>query len=242
MGGRGSYSVTGGSSKEKIQLLGATIGFHAKNIGGSPESRKDIVTLVENAGFVGAYGTDSIGMQSMGAYLSAISKLEREYGALSAVPTTIMGADGRGFYAAAGHSDKSAVLMLNRSSMANAAAHARSQKKAEADGFKMPTDGKLTSLANYTVKHEYGHLLQNALYQKAKTNGYSGTEGQFAASVYKEIKKTAQKKYGATDSSLSRYGHNNSMEAFAESFANLNSGSPNAFGKALGEYLSNNKL
>lgn len=241
MGGRGSYSVTNGSKKQQIQLLGASSGFHAKNIGGSPESRSDVVTLVKNAGFVGAYGTDSIGTQSMGTYLSAISKLEREYGALNAVPTTIVGADGN-FYAAAGHSDKGATLMLNRSSMANAAAHARSQKKEEADGFKMPTDGKLTSLANYTVKHEYGHLLQNALYQKAKTNGYSGTEGQFAASVYKEIKNTALKKYGATSSSLSRYGQNNSKEAFAESFANLNSGSPNAFGKALGEYLSNNKL
>lgn len=178
----------------------------------------------------------------MGAYLSAISNLEREYGALNAVPTEIMGADGRGFYAAAGHSDKAAVLILNRGHMANAAAHARSQKKDEADGFKMPTDGKLTSLANYTVKHEYGHLLQNALYQKAKANGYSGTEGQFAASAYNEIERTARKKYGATSGSLSRYGHTNSKEAFAESFANLNSGSPNAFGKALGEYLSNNKL
>lgn len=132
--------------------------------------------------------------------------------------------------------------MLNRGSMANAAVHARSQRKEEADGFKMPTDGKLTSLANYTVKHEYGHLLQNALYQRAKANGYSGTEGQFAAYVYKKIESTARKKYGATSSSLSRYGKTNSMEAFAESFANLNSGSPNAFGKALGEYLSNNRL
>lgn len=49
-------------------------------------------------------------------------------------------------------------------------------------------------------------------------------------------------KYGATSKSLSEYGKSNHYEAFAESFANLNSGSPNAFGKAMGDYLKKNKL
>lgn len=69
MGGRGSYSTTNGGSKQRIRLLGASSGVHARNVGGSPESRSDIVTLVKNAGFIGAAGTDQIGTQSMGAYL-----------------------------------------------------------------------------------------------------------------------------------------------------------------------------
>lgn len=242
MGGRGSYSVSSGKRKMHIRLLGHDSSCHPKNAGGNPDSRSGVEELAKMAGFAATAGTDEIGTQSMGAYTSAIGKLERKYGALKAVPTTLAGADGTGFYAAAGGSDKGAVLMLNRKAMANAAKHAKAQGKEEADGFKMPTDGKLTSRANYTVTHEYGHLLQNALYQKAKKNGYTGTRSQHAKKAYKSIQRTAFMKYGATIKSLSRYGRTNEFEAFAESFANLNSGSPNAFGKAMGDYLKKNKL
>ncbi|WP_148362926.1 hypothetical protein [Olsenella massiliensis] len=118
------------------------------------------------AGFKDVVGTDAIGTQSMGAYLSAIAKMEKEYEALKATPTVLAGADGEGFYAAAGSIGDGAVMLLNRSYMGNAAKHARSQRDEESSGFKMPTNGRITSQAAYTVKHEYGHLLQNALYQE----------------------------------------------------------------------------
>ena len=234
--------MSSGKGREKIKLMGASTDVKARNVGGSPDSRRDVSDMASLAGFKGTAGTDGIGTVSMGAYTSAIAKLEREYGALKAIPTVLAGADGSGFYAAAAGSARGAVLMLHRKSMANAAKHAKAQKREEADGFKMPTDGKLTSRAGYTVRHEYGHLLQNALYQKARKNGYTGTAAQHAAFVYRRIEATAREKYKATSESLSKYGHSNAKEAFAESFANLNSGAPNAFGKALGDYLKNNKL
>lgn len=234
--------MTSGKRKMRIKLLGASTSPGLKNLGGQPDKRSGIQELARMAGFAATAGTDAIGTQSMGLYASAIGKLERKYGALKAVPTTLAGADGRDFYAAAGAFGGGAVLALNRRSMSNAAKHAKAQKREEAKGFKMRTDGKLTSQANYTVTHEYGHLLQNALYQKAKKNGYTGTSKEHAKKVYKILERTAFMKYGATSKSLSEYGKSNHYEAFAESFANLNSGSPNAFGKAMGDYLKKNKL
>lgn len=147
--------MSSGKGREKIKLMGASTDVRARNVGGSPDSRRDVSDMASLAGFKGTAGTDGIGTVSMGAYTSAIAKLEREYGALKAIPTVLAGADGAGFYAAAAGSASGAVLMLNRKSMANAAKHAKAQKSEEADGFKMPTDGKLTSLAGYTVRHEY---------------------------------------------------------------------------------------
>lgn len=242
MGGRGSYSMSNGRTRAKIKLLGASSGVRAHNVGGPRDVRKDVSELAKMAGFAGALGTDSIGKQSMSSYMTAIGRLEKEYGALKAVPTTVAGADGKGFHAAAATGPGGATLILNRASMGNAARHARETARESAAGFKMPTNGKLTSNARYTVTHEYGHLLQNALYQKARKSGYNRSQRQFAAKAYRDISRTAAKKYGATGKSLSKYGKTNAFEAFAESFASLHSGAPTAYGKAMADYLRKNKL
>lgn len=234
----------GAGGKESFKLLGTSTTAHPRNVGGSPDSRADIATLGDNAGFVGVLGTDAIGTQSLGLYIQAVGNLERRYGALNAIPTTLAGADfaDSRVLAAAGGSSSGAVLLLGRSAMGNAAKAARAQKHMEDAKWSMPTDGRLTSRAKATVTHEYGHLLQNALYQKAVKGGYTGTRQQHAAEVYRTVKNTAKKKYKASSGSLSRYGRSNAFEAFAESFASLNGGNPTAFGKALGDYLKTNKL
>lgn len=235
--------MTGGAhSGEQVRMMGRSSDVHARNVGGAPDSRDGVVTLMSRVGFTEVNGTDAIGTQSMSAYAQQLGRLEREYGAIGAVPTVLVGADGSGFYAAAGSVGDGAVLMLNRQSAGNAARMAKAHAAEEQSGFKMPTDGRLTSQAGYTVTHEYGHLLQNALYQRAKANGYNGTEEQFRAGAKRAITRKAVGTYGGRDSQLSRYGHYNTAEFFAEAFANSQLGRPNAFGKAMNDYLRDHKL
>lgn len=161
----------GAHEGEKVRMMGRSSDVHARNVGGAPDSRDGVATLMSQVGFTEVNGTDAIGTQSMSAYAQQLNKLEREFGTINAVPTVLVGADGSGFYAAAGGIANGAVLMLNRQSAGNAARMAKAHAAEERSGFKMPTNGRLTSQAGYTVTHEYGHLLQNALYQRAKANG-----------------------------------------------------------------------
>lgn len=225
-----------------VKLMGKTIDVKMSNIGGSPDSRDDVVTLVKNAGFAKSLGTDEIGTQSMGVYMRKIGELESEYGALKAIPTVLAGADGQGFYAAAGGTESGAVMILHRGAMGNAAKHAKAKAGNVADGWSMPTNGKLTANATYTVAHEYGHLLQNALYQNAVKSGYTGSDKQYQKKVFKEIDTIAVSKYKGSGSQMSRYGHYNAAEFFAESFAGLNSGGSNAYTKAIHDWLKDNQL
>ena len=126
--------------------------------------------------------------------------------------------------------------------MANAATLARNQRREEATFFSMPTDGRLTSYAGYTVAHEYGHLVQNALYQRAISRGASVSADTFSEIAKKEINSIAMKKYSSKGVAISTYGTYNSYEFFAESFANAHLGAPNAIGLAMRDYLRDNKL
>lgn len=243
MGGRGTFSMTFGDKPERVKLLGKDTNAHPKNMGGPVDSRESVRTLARNVGFVDVIGTDEIMTQSMGAYTKKIGELERKYGALKAVPTTLAGADGSGFMAAAGsYGGNGAVMVLNRSSMKNAAKQARTQSGLEKSGHSMRSDGKLTSRANYTVTHEYGHLVQNALYQKAVMGGYNGTRQKFESDAKRQIEDIAIKKYKSKASHMSDYGRSNAAEFFAEAFAGANSGKPNSYGKAMLDYLKQNKL
>ena len=105
-------------------------------------------------------------------------------------------------------------------------------------GWHAATDGKITNQNGYTVRHEYGHMLSNALAVKNKMSTSSFTD-----KAKSEITHIARTKFGAKTGSLpSEYGDKDSFEFFAESFASLNSGNPNAYGKAMGEWLKKNKL
>ncbi|OFK24216.1 DUF4417 domain-containing protein [Olsenella sp. HMSC062G07] len=243
IGGRGSYSATAGAMKERVKLLGADTNAHLSNIGGAPDSRRDVIEIARNAGFSGVYGTDEIKTQSMSSYMQQVHSLEQKYGALHAVPTQLLGADGKGFYAAASSAGNGqAVLVLHRRNASNVVALAHAHEREENSGFKMPTDGRLTSRANYTITHEYGHLVQNALYTQAVRNGYTGSERKFAGTAKREIEEIAIGRYGGSGSMMSGYGHYNAHEFFAESFAYSQLGAPNAYGRAMNDYLGTHRI
>lgn len=189
MGGRGNYSYSTKNSiirNAGISLHGGNPAFTITSILENQDQRKDVNDISSLAGFTGgSYGTDAIDTQSMSAYMLHLNRLEKEYGALGAVPTSIHGATGRGFLAAAGGDGKgNAVLFLHVGNMKNAAHRAKGKITSQRTRHHMPADGKLTSRAGYTVTHEYGHLVQHALYQKAVKNGYTGAEKAFRLRAY----------------------------------------------------------
>ena len=92
--------------------------------------------------------------------------------------------------------------------------------------------------AAYSITHEYGHMLSNAL--AAKTGM---TADGFSLKAYREISTIAMDKYGAKKgTSPSRYGSTSSAEFFAEAFASAHGGSPNAYGLAMLDWLKTNRL
>ena len=103
----------------------------------------------------------------------------------------------------------------------------------------------ITSQNDTTPKHCNARIWTScsaSLYQKAVKNGYIGTEKAFRRRAYRDIASSAVRKYGATGKDLSNYGKQNAAEFFAESFANANLGAPNAFGRAMQDYLKKNPL
>ena len=236
-----SKSYVKKAGKIKLDGKGGFGGFGFGTYNSSPENRHDVLELASRAGFSSVTGTENIGDESMGAYLTRLSRLDREYGAIDFNKTKIQGVSSRSRTKAA-VSEHGDTLYLNDKALGSAAKAARVTKNSVKTKWNMPTSGKITDNANYTVVHEYGHILEGALYKKAVKEGYKGTSGQFEMAVYRKISSQAQKKYGATNKSLSRYGHTNPAEFFAESFANLHSGAPNGFGLALQDYLKNNSL
>lgn len=58
--------MSSGKGREKIKLMGASTDVKARNVGGSPDSRRDVSDMASLAGFKGTAGTDGIGTVSMG--------------------------------------------------------------------------------------------------------------------------------------------------------------------------------
>lgn len=226
-----------------ISLFGKDTRAHITHLYTTPDSRDDVIDMALYTGFVeGSFGTDVIGTQSMSAYMLQLQKLEKEYGAIHAIPTKVYAATGN-FSAAAGSAGNgNAILLLNPRYMSNAAVLAKNKRKAEASFQSMPTNGRLTSYAGYTVTHEYGHLVQNALYERAISRGVSISEDAFSARARREIVSIAMKRYSSSGIAMSNYGRSNSYEFFAEAFANAHLGAPNAIGLAMRDYLRDNKL
>ena len=211
-------------------------GFEGGNdilsVGGNPDPRDDINNMFREIGFRDVEGMSGTDTAVLGAYGIALNRLEREYGALSILgDIPVLGANTASTIAAVRYDrngGKANALILSRNLMGNISKLVSSQRGMEESGFKMPTDGSLLSDARYTVTHEYGHLLHSALTQKT-----GKTEYQLA----REFKEFAERRYNATNEDVSRYGHTNSAEFFAESFANANSGNPNRIGRAMREWL-----
>ena len=120
------------------------------------------------------------------------------------------------------------------------------------------------NLPIYTVTHEYGHIFENKVIRsrvdmdvfekayKAKMLEKNGAkkamdflkkeEAKQAKTIWQEITQIA--KEGNPDflvsKNISEYGKTNYFEAFAETFANSQCGSPNELGKAMNIWLERN--
>ena len=245
MGGRGKVSVTGGTIHIGSLQGGAN---DIKNVGGDTDPRNDIHVMFEDElGFSDVRGMEGSPTAVLGAQGIQLNNLERQYGAIGEFDgqMEVLGMDSASAIAAVRSNALTGepnALLLNRGDFKDIKSRVAAERAAEASGWSMPTDGSTTALARYTVTHEYGHIMEAALYKRAKANNPGLTEGRHAASVARDIIKIAQERYGATGEHLSRYGAYNSYEFFAECFANANSGKPNPLGRAMNDYLAENKL
>ena len=231
MGGRGSYSMTGRERTGKMN-----------NVGGASDRRPDVQQAFREIGFNDVKGTNGIETSVLGAYAITLNQLEREYGAIGASdnPEFVTG-NGKNVKAAVFYYDDNPsdqILAIDSDAMGTIRANVNLHREAEKSGFHAPTDGRITSEAGYTITHEYGHMLSNAL---AAKNGM--TASAFSDRAASEIRLIAESRYGASRSdSVSVYGSSRSSEFFAESFASFRSGAPNAFGRAMGDWLKSNRL
>lgn len=129
----------------------------------------------------------------------------------------------------------------------------------------MPFSNKFADV--YMVTHEYGHMLQNLLIEeemaargwlkntprmfvknsgtkKQRLKWYTDIANEVQNRCFKEIidiAKQRDKKFDY-DKCISQYGKVNKSEFFAEVFANSQTGSPNALGKAMNVWLKRKGL
>lgn len=120
------------------------------------------------------------------------------------------------------------------------------------------------NLPIYTVTHEYGHIFENKVIRsrvdmdvfeqgyKAKMLEKNGAkkakdflekeEKKQAKTIWQEITKIAKEENPdfLVSKNISEYGKTNYFEAFAETFANSQCGSPNELGKAMNIWLERN--
>lgn len=224
-----SKKVDGG----RVRVGGAFEGGNdILSLGGNTDPRDDINRMFQEAGFKDVEGMSGTDTAVLGAYGIALNRLERQYGALGVLgEIPVLGANTASTIAAVRFDrigGKANGLIISRNLMGNISRLVQGQRGMEKTGFKMPTDGSLMSAARYTITHEYGHLMHNALAQKT-----GRTEYQLA----NDFKHFAEQRYNATNDDISRYGRTNSQEFFAEVFANANSGNPNRLGRAMQEWL-----
>ena len=128
-------------------------------------------------------------------------------------------------------------MFVNPGAHENVGAYKKTLSDSQKSGFKTKTDGKATSQYSYTVRHEYGHLTQYNLRNGATGNAANASDARMRS----EIRSIAKSKYGARSDSPSSYGATNRREFFAESFASMTGGNPNAYGKAMRDWFKNRK-
>lgn len=227
MGGRGSFSRSHGGVRSSSDGGGSLY------ISQDVENRADIRRMfIDELGFKELYGTGSIPTAQLGALGIELKKLERQYGVISGGKTYLAVTNKKGVLgAAAQYGDGSTVLFINPSAHSSVSDYRKTLQSSQASGFKTATDGRVTSDFSYTARHEYGHLLQ---YRTTSETGKS------AAQIRNEVQSTAKGKYNASGSNPSRYGATNEREYFAESFASMTGGNPNAHGNALSDWLKRN--
>ena len=194
------------------------------------ETRPDIRRLfIDELGFKELYGTGSVPTAQLGALGIQLKKSERLYKTLAKNKVYLSVTNRAGVKGAAAQMrDGSMVLFVNPSAHASVSGYRASLRGEQASGFKTQTDRRVTNDFSYTARHEYGHLTQFSISNKT---------GKSAGQIKNEVQSIAKRKYGAKSANPSGYGSANSHEFFAESFASMTGGRPNAYGKALGDWL-----
>nr|DAM36527.1 MAG TPA: Lethal factor [Caudoviricetes sp.] len=233
MGGRGSFSVTHGG------VVTSSGGAGSLYISSSVETRQDIRKMfIDELGFKELYGTNELSTAQLGALGIQLKKLEREYGTISDGKTYLSVTNKPGVLGAAMQmKDGSKVMFINPGEHENVGAYKRTLSNSQKSGFKTRTDGKATSQYSYTVRHEYGHLTQYNLRNGATDKAADDGDARMRA----EIRGIAKARYGARSDNPSGYGSTNRREFFAESFASMTGGNPNAYGKAMRDWFKMRK-
>lgn len=233
MGGRGSFSVTHGG------VATSSGGAGSLYISSSVETRPDIRKMfIDELGFKELYGTNALSTAQLGALGIQLKKLEREHGTISDGETYLSVVNKPNVLGAAMQmKDGSKVMFINPKAHENLGAYKKTLSDSQKSGFKTKTDGKVTNQYSYTVRHEYGHLTQYNLRNGATGKAADASDARMRA----EIRSIAKSKYGASSDDPSRYGSTNRREFFAESFASMTGGSPNAYGKAMRDWFKKRK-
>lgn len=227
MGGRGSFSATHGG------MVSSSHGAGSLYVSKKVEQRQDIRRMfIDELGFKELYGTGDIPTAQLGALGIQLKKIERDSKVLSGNTVFLSVTNDPGVKgAAAVMRDGSMVMFVNPSAHSSVSGYRSKLRSEQGSGFKTSTDGRATSDFSYTARHEYGHLLQYSTTSKT---------GKSAGQIQKEVQSIAKSRYNASSSSPSRYGATKPQEYFAESFASMTGGSPDAHGKALSYWLKNN--
>ena len=241
MGGRGSSSSSGKFGELDINDPAESgNGSFVAGIIGSKEDRPDIKSMSNMASLRDIDGTGDIPTGILNSQLIQLQNLNKKFHAINN-DVLLVGVDGARdeAVAAVSYDEQSnrQTLMMNINHFKTVKDMHESQKLNEAFNQFMPTNSKITSSIYYAVTHEYGHLLHNFLYMKAKAAGYKGTRKQFVSNAWKAVERIANRKFNAPKTSMSAYGNTNTREAFAEAFANSQLGNPNEVGKAMNYWL-----
>ena len=246
MGGRGSYSYGGGTGATDTKAGKGLIAAGGGNGGPLPpeNSSEDLQIKYERIGFEKVYGGDNVQNAVLGSYADQLRRLERQFGAVSGSKDSnviVVNAKSSSAIAAVGFNPLNPAdqtLYLNASYLGKISAAAATAAENNKSGWSAANRGDLSANAYYAVTHEYGHMLHNTMYAKAKSSGYTGSREQFISKANKEIEKIAKTRYGAkSKTDVSRYGKTNSREKFAETFASSQLGGNTAMAKAMRQWL-----
>lgn len=228
--------------RTRIGGMGSSASGSLRNLGGASDKREDIQkSFVDELGFEEVLGTNGIPTATLNSYAIALKQLEREYGAIAASehPRFMTGNSEDGVIAAVYSrldNPREQFMAINSNVLGSTPRNLETQRRAEQSGHHTATDGKITSRNAYSVTHEYGHMVHNVL---AAQSGQASRD--YTSRAQSEITAIAVSRYGAKGS-VSHYGTKNSNEFFAEAFASLHSGSPNAFGLAMGDWLKSHRI
>lgn len=199
-----------------------------------PETRSDIRKLfIEELGFKELYGTNEIPTAQLASVAIELKKQEKLFHTLAKNDVISSVTHKSGVKGSAADLGAGAMVMFLNPSYHTNVGYSRSVLRSEQEAKnKTETNKKVTKDFTYTARHEYGYLTQFS---------YTNSTGKSAPQIRDEVQSIAKSKYNAGGSAdPSGYGALNAVEYFAESFASMTGGRPNAHGKALRDWIRKN--